>query len=265
MTYEEALAKVLEVAGDYTNTRSTHDIGMALYTQETTQLRNELDDAVKSLSLSPESIQLSVDKGELVIEAFGKKTKTWSSIYGTSFLRNATTEFPQFVDRAFRSFIKDSALQMNLPVKDIQRFCGYTILVMNSITKEFTDNITRIGIRLKEIDEESAREKANYTNYCAALEGAMRKAANYWMATTTIKPGMRLSIVDLRSDAKGSEVRRVKRVRVSDGEVVIAFDNTSSIVRGKSRINVFESWLLNNAKFLEIAKVLKRAELQKLF
>lgn len=265
MTYEEALAKVLEVAGDYTNTRSTHDIEMTLYAQEATQLKSEIDDTIKSLSLSPESVQLSVDKGELVIEAFGKTMRTWSSIYGTSFLRNATTEFPRFVDRAFRNFIRDGALQMNLPVRDIQRFCGYTILVMNSITKELTNNLTRIGNRLKEVDEESAREKAKYANYCTSLERVMRTAADYWQATTTIKPGMRLSIVDLRSDAKGSEVRRVKRVRVSDGELVIAFDNTSSIVRGKARINVFESWLLNNAKFLEIAKVLKREELQKLF
>ena len=265
MTYEAALAKVLEVAGDYARISSTHDIEMTLYTQETAQLKGEIADIVKNLSLSPESIQLSVDGGEVAVEAFGKKVKAWRTVYESQLLKDAATEFPQYIERVFRNFIRDNALSSSLAVKDIQRFCGYSALIMNSITTEVTDNLTRIGGRLVEIGTASGKEDAKYRSYCNNLEAAMRTAANCWMSVTTIKPGMKLSIIDLRSTVKGSDVRRVKRARISDGEVVLAFENTASIVRGTSRINAFESWLLNNPKFLEMAKVLKREDLQKLF
>ena len=265
MTYEEALAKVLEVAGDYARISSTHDIEMTLYAQETAQLKNEIADIVKNLSLSPESIQLCVDGGEVAVEAFGKKVKAWRTVYESQLLKNAATEFPQYIERVFKIFIRDNALSSSLAVKDIQRFCGYSALIMNSITTEVTSNLTRIGERLVEIGTASGREDAKYRSYCNNLEAAMRTAANCWMSVTTIKPGMKLSIIDLRSSVKGSDIRRVKRARISDGEVVLAFENTASIVRGTSRINALESWLLNNPKFLEMAKVLKREDLQKLF
>ena len=75
---------------------------------------------------------------------------------------------------------------------------------------------------------------------------------------------MRLSIKDLRSSDKESDVRTVKRVRNQDGEVVMAFEGTASIVSGTARINALESWLINNPQFQEMAKVLKDSRLQKL-
>ena len=92
MTYEEALAKVLEVAGDYARISSTHDIEMTLYAQETAQLKNEIADIVKNLSLSPESIQLCVDGGEVAVEAFGKKVKAWRTVYESQLLKNAAND-----------------------------------------------------------------------------------------------------------------------------------------------------------------------------
>ena len=44
----------------------------------------------------------------------------------------------------------------------------------------------------------------------------------------------------------------------------MAFEGTASIVRGTSRINALESWLINNPQFQEMAKVLKDNRLQKL-
>ena len=60
-------------------------------------------------------------------------------------------------------------------------------------------------------------------------------------------------------------MRTVKRVRNQDGEVVMAFEGTASIVRGTSRIDALESWLINNPQFLEIAKVIKDSRFQRLF
>lgn len=265
MTYEEALKQVLEVAGDYASIKSAHDIEMALYIQETAQLKTEVENIIKGLSLSPESIQLSLDNGDIVVEAFGRKAKAWKTVYDTQFLKNAAAEFPPHIERALRIFVRDYAVNTNISVKDIQRFCGYSALIMNSVTTELTDNLVRIGTRLREVSANSGVEDSKYRKYCIALEDAMREAAKCWLSETTITPGMKLSIEDLRSDAKEADIRRVKRVRNSNGEVVIAFENTASIVRGTSRINVFESWLVNNAKYLEIAKVLQRKDLQRLF
>lgn len=265
MTYEEALARVLQVAGDYTNISNTHDIKSTLYKQELAQLKGEVVSTVKELSLSPESIQLYVEGGELVVEAFGKRSRAWRTVYEAQLLKCAATEFPDYIERALRVFIRDHVLSASLAVKDVQRFCGYAALIKNSITAEMTSNLTRVGDRIAEANKEANEEITKYRKYCADLRKAMEQAATCWLSQLIIKPGMKLSINDLRSTIKLPEVRKVKRVSHSDGEIVLAFENTASIVRGISRINVFESWLINNAKYLEMAKVLKDEKLERLY
>lgn len=265
MTYEEALARVLQVAGDYTNISNTHDIKSTLYKQELAQLKGEIDSTVKGLSLSPESIQLYVEGGGLVVEAFGERSRAWRTVYEAQLLKCAATEFPDYIERALRGFIRDHVLSASLAVKDVQRFCGYAALITNSITAEMTSNLTRVGDRIVEVNKEANEEITKYRKYCADLKMAMKQAATCWLSQLIITPGMKLSIEDLRSTTKLPEVRKVKRVSYSNGEVVIAFENTASIVRGTSRINVFESWIINNAKYLEMAKVLKDGELERLY
>ena len=265
MTYEEAVADVLKVAGDYKKINSTHDIEVAICKKEISQLRDDIKNIVEKLSISPESIQLNVKDERIYVKAFGLEEDTWGSLYDTARLKNASTEFPNYVDRALRRFIKEYAIDSRLEIGDIQRFCGYARLIMSSITSETITALSEAGDKLDKAKSALFTMTDNYSKYCVDLKAAMNRAAQRWLPLIAVKPGMRLSIKDLRSSERESDVRTVKRVRNQDGEVVMAFEGTASIVRGTSRIDALESWLINNPQFLEIAKVIKDSRFQRLF
>ena len=264
MTYEEAVADVLKVAGDYKKISSEHDIEVAICNKDISQLRDEIKNVIEKLSLSPESIQLEVRNDRLFVQAFGLEDSTYSLIYDTGRLMNAKTEFPKYVERTLRGFLREYAFATSLEIGDIQRFCGYARLIMSSITPEVIGILSEAGIKLDRAKNTLLTTTNNYISYCTNLKRAMNRAANYWLPSLSITSGMRLSIKDLRSSDKESDVRTVKRVRNQDGEVVMAFEGTASIVRGTSRIDALESWLINNPQFQEMAKVLKDNRLQKL-
>ena len=264
MTYEEAVADVLKVAGDYKKISSTHDIEVAICKKDISQLRDDIKNVIEKLSISPESIQLEVKSERISVHALGLENITYGSIYDTGRLMNAKTEFPKYVERALRGFLREYALATSLEIGDIQRFCGYSRLVMSSITPEVIGTLSEAGYKLDKAKNELLTMTNKYINYCADLKKAMTRAANYWLPSLSITSGMRLSIKDLRSSDKDSDVRTVKRVRNQDGEVVIAFEGTASIVRGTSRIDALETWLINNPQFQEMAKVLGDSRLQKL-
>ena len=265
MTYEEAVADVLKVAGDYKKISSEHDIEVAICNKDISQLRDDIKSVIEKLSLSPESIQLEVKSERISVHALGLENITYGSIYDTGRLMNAKTEFPKYVERALKGFLREYALATSLEIGDIQRFCGYARLIMSSITPETTGTLSEAGIKLDKAKNTLLTATNNYINYCTNLKRAMNRAANYWLMSLSITSGMRLSIKDLRSSDKESDVRTVKRVRNQDGEVVMAFEGTASIVRGTSRIDALESWLINNPQFLEIAKVIKDSRFQRLF
>ena len=264
MTYEETVADVLKVAGDYKKISSEHDIEVAICNKDISQLRDEIKNVIEKLSISPESIQLEVRNERLFVKAFGLESSTYSLIYDTGRLMNAKTEFPKHVERTLKDFIRAHVLTSSLGIGDIQRFCGYARLIMSSVIPETTSTLSEAGIKLDKAKETLLTTTNNYISYCTNLKRAMNRAANYWLSSLSITSGMRLSIKDLRSSDKESDVRVVKRVRNQDGEAVMAFEGTASIVRGTSRIDALESWLINNPQFQEMAKVLKDSRIQKL-
>lgn len=264
MTYEEAVANVLEVAGDYKKASSAHDIEIAICKKDISQSKDEIKDIVEKLSISPESVQLIVKDERLFVRAFGIENGTYRPLYELVRSKDISTDFPEHVERTLKDFIRDSIYRESLEISDIQRFCGYARLVMSSVTPEVIGAVSTAGGKLDKAKNALLAETKRYADYCAALKKAMSRAASYWLMSLSITSGMRLSIKDLRSSTKEPEVRTVRRVRNQDGEVVLAFEGTASIVKGMSRIDALETWLINNPQFQEMAKVLKDSRIQKL-
>ena len=149
-------------------------------------------------------------------------------------------------------------------MKDIQRFCSHANLILNSVTSEVIDNLSRLGKELRKVDKALSDETENYNKYCSNLKKAMYNAAELWLAETSIEPDMKLSIRDLRVVDGKTDVRTVKRAKTSNGEFSISFKETSTVVKDNARIDVLESWLINNPQFLEMSKVLRDPKLNKL-
>ena len=152
-----------------------------------------------------------------------------------------------------------------MKIKDTQRFCNHANLILNSITPETVKNLNRLGKELKKVNKASTDEAEKYSEYSSSLRKAIRNTANLWLDEISIEPNMRLSIKDLRVIEGKASIRTVKKARVSNGELSVTFNETKTAIKGKSRIDALESWLLNNPQFLEMSKVLKDPRLDRLY
>ena len=152
-----------------------------------------------------------------------------------------------------------------MKIKDTQRFCNHANLILNSITPETVKNLNRLGKELKKVNKASTDEAEKYSKYSSSLRKAIRNTANLWLDEASIEPNMRLSIKDLRVIEGKASIRTVKKARVSNGELSVTFNETKTAIKGKSRIDALESWLLNNPQFLEMSKVLKDPRLDRLY
>ena len=263
MTYKEAIAELLRVAGDYKNVSNAHDIEEAICKRNTARLKDEVDKVVAELTLAPETMKLYVEHGVFIVEAFGLKSKTWDIIYDVDLLDSTRRSFLGYLDKAFKDFLNKYIYSSSITMKDVQRFCSHANLILNSVTSEVIDNLSRLGKELRKVDKALSNETESYNKYCSDLKKAMYNAAELWLAETSIEPDMKLSIRDLR-DGK-TDVRTVKRAKTSNGEFSISFKETSTVVKGNARIDVLESWLINNPQFLEMSKVLRNPKLNKLY
>lgn len=264
MTYEEAVANLLEVAGDYTSIINLHNIEEIVHKRTIAQLEEEINNTVIEFSLTPNIIKLSVDEGSLVVEAFDHKSTTWGSFYDIGTLAPTKEAFIDYLDEAFRSYLNKYVYYSNMKIKDTQRFCNHANLILNSITPETVKNLNRLGKELKKVNKASTDEAEKYSEYSSSLRKAIRNTANLWLDEASIEPNMRLSIKDLRVIKGAASIRTVKKARVSNGELSITFNETKTAIKGKSRIDALESWLLNNPQFQEMAKVLKDPRLDRL-
>ena len=265
MTYEEAIAELLRVAGDYKNVSNAHDIEEAICKRNTTRLKDEVDKVVAELTLAPETVKIYVEHGVFIVEAFGLKSKTWDTIYDVDLLDSTRRSFTGYLDKAFKDFLNKCLYSSSITMKDIQRFCSHANLILNSVTPEVIDSLSKLGKELRQVDKDLSDETENYNKYCSNLKKAMYNAAELWLDETSIEPDMKLSIRDLRVVDGKTDVRTVKRAKTSNGEFSISFKETSTVVKDNARIDVLESWLINNPQFLEMSKVLKDPKLDKLY
>ena len=264
-TVEEAVANLLEVAGDYTSIINLHNIEEIVHKRTIAQLEEEINNTVIGFSLTPNIIKLSVDEGSLVVEAFDHKSTTWGSFYDIGTLAPTKEAFIDYLDEAFRSYLNKYVYYSNMKIKDTQRFCNHANLILSSITPETVKNLNRLGKELKKVNKASTDEAEKYSEYSSSLRKAIRNTANLWLDEASIEPNMRLSIKDLRVIEGAASIRTVKKARVSNGELSITFNETKTAIKGKSRIDALESWLLNNPQFLEMSKVLKDPRLDRLY
>lgn len=265
MAYEEAIKELLKVAGDYTSISNTHSMEETLYKRNVTQLKEAISKIIEELSLTPKAIKLYIDEEVLIVEAFDHKSRTWGSFYDTGVLATTKEEFTDYLDEAFRSYLNKYAYYYDLKMKDVHLFCGYANLILSRVTSEIVDNLSSLGKELKKASKVLADETENYNEYYNNLKKAMRNAAELWLFETSIEPSMKLSIKDLRIVKGKTDIRVVKKVRNSNSGLSISFNETTSAIRGKARIDALESWLLNNPQFLEMSKALKDPRLDKLY
>lgn len=266
MTYEEAKEEVLKAAGDYKNTENLHRIRMGILGKTVAQFKDDISEALTSLSISPETMQFSVaNSGQMVLQASKDTSTRYESVFDRIMRAEKTEDIIDYFEQIIKSLIYNIMCRSTSSLKDVQRVCGYGSLVISSITADFVSSLIDKGKQLKASLRSLELENNTYQGYCKRVEDAMTKAACYWLATSMIpKYGMKVSVKDLRTSntSETTKVRTIKRVAYSNGEPTFYFTDTASILRGKSRIHELETYVLNTPQMFEIAKTLKLERLE---
>ena len=262
MTYEEAKERVRKAAGDYRTIAREHALNSALVKTSRDELMQKLQDIVSPLSLSPIQFQ-SINNEHYIWVGTGYEGGTMNlSMPKTLTKEDACKELRQRIEYKLTSIIGHTANYhaRELGLKGTQQLCSYALLVLNNLTQDVLASIVEVSRDLDTAEQTKVDLARNYENYCTQLSLEMEVAANHWLAQTTIVPGMKLSIRDLRTvNTSGkSEVRTVKRVADTTG--AIYFKETASIVTDRARIYPLGSWLINEPEFAEIEKVLNLLE-----
>lgn len=266
MTYEEAREEVLKAAGDYKETRNLYCIKTSILGKEVAQLKEDITKTIESLSISPETLQFSVTTGDqLRVQVPEYACTRYDSMFYRAMRAEKVEDIIGYLEDSIKSLISDMCNRSIPKLRDIQRVCGYGSLAMSNITDDLAGSLLDKGSQLRVTLHNVDLENNNYWDYCRKIEEAMTKAACYWAATLmTLKPGMKLSVRDLRTSgtSETTKVRTIKRVTYSNGEPVIYFTDTASVLRGKSRIHELETYVLNTPEMFEIAEALKLKRLE---
>lgn len=262
MTYEEAKERVRKAAGDYRTIAREHALNSVLVKTSKDELMQKLQDIVNPLSLSP--IQLhSISNEHYIWVGTDYEGGTMNlSMSKTLTKEDACKEIRQRIEYALTRSVGRTATYhaSELGLKGTQQLCSYALLVLNNLTQDVLASIVEVSRGLDTAEQTKVDLARNYEDYCTQLSLEMEVAANHWLAQTTIVPGMKLSIRDLRTvNTSGkSEVRTVKRVADTTG--AIYFKETASIVTDRARIYPLGSWLINEPEFAEMERVLNLLE-----
>lgn len=266
MTYEEARGEILRIAGDYKETRNLYRIKVSILEKEAVQFKEDITKTIESLSVSPETLQFSITTSDqLRVQVPEYANTRYDSVFNRFMRAEKVEDIVGYLEDSIKSLIGDMCGRSIPKLRDIQRVCGYGSLAMSSITDDLASSLLDKGSQLRVALHNVGLENNNYWGYCREIEEAMTKAACYWTATLmTLKPGMRISVRDLRTSgtSEATKVRTIKRVSYSDGEPIIYFADTASVLRGKSRIHELETYVLNTPEMFEIAETLKLKRLE---
>lgn len=253
MTYEEALNRLLQVAGDYKATYNARAINEALARREVEQIHKEAKKLVEGLSPSPSFLSITLDpSGHLIISSSYETTTTYNSIYNIQG-KDKEEAARSYFEKSFFIFLRNCVRLDRITLEDLTRVNSYVSLIYRSLTSELLETFTSIIQKRRDKQVEEDKDMRNFADYRTSVRAAMSDMAVCWLREVEIVPGMKLIIRNLKTGT--CEDRTVKKVGYSNGVRVLSFKESSSVVRGDERIVSVGSWLANNPEYSGLAKI----------
>lgn len=253
MTYEEALARLLQVAGDYNEAYNTRTLNNAIARKELEQINMEVKKLVEDLSPSPDFLNITLDSCgyPMFLSSRGNVT-AYNWIYGIPG-EDKEEAIRDYFERILLAFLKSYIRTDRVALEEITRTNSYVSLIYRSLTPELLETFSSAIQKWKDRRAEDDKDMKNFADYRVNVRAAMKDTAICWLREVEILPDMKLSIINLKT--KTSEVRTVKKVSYTDGVRSISFKENSAIIKGDDRIEGVASWLLNNPEYSGLSKV----------
>lgn len=254
MTYEEALNRLLQVAGDYNSIYNARVVGEALARKELEQANDEVKSLIEEISPSPQLLNITLNSsGYTVISVSQISSTFYKWIYGVSRGSNMEKEIKLYLESILLGFLRNCANMGNNTLDDLIRINSCVSLAYRNITPELIGKIAAAVRKWHVKKAEADEDRNNFNNYRASVHAAINDVSICWLREVEIIPGMKLSIRNLKTHT--SEDRTVKKVSYSNGVRVLAFKENSSVIKGDDRIISVRSWLLNNPEYSDLAKI----------
>lgn len=259
MAYEEAVARVLEVAGDYKTITTNHNLEATLYAQICKTSREKVKQAIESLSLG--NIHLSINEDDCLcaaVDEWNVSKSLYSSIYNT-FLHTKDPTVEAFKSKIEELLIATLAFAANAHIDDIEsvsRFAGYARLILLSINDDVVKTIVEPLNTYVTTSNDYRAKVASFTKYSDTVSVALRQLAHVWYKEKAVfAPGMRMGVYDFRTNR--GFVKTIKSYKATDGRLTITFSDSSFMLTDPTRVSVEMTWLLNAKDCGDIAKAIK--------
>ena len=256
MSYDEAVAKLLEAAGDYNATVANFSLETVMYAGMRKTAREKMKQAIESLSLG--SIHLTLDETDSLSATVDgwdfRKSYSLHNIMRDKEL--ATEEFKKHVEQLLVATLSNALYIRVLTLESVSKFTGYARLLLTNvdddtvkIIRESYDTYLTAGMEYKS----KSSSFLGYYNYISILLG---KLSREWLKEkVAYTPEMKIGVTNLRTGK--SVVRTIKRCNVTDESFSIALNGSSSVITDPARIDKDLTWYLNADEYIDIAKVIK--------
>lgn len=258
MSYDKAVANLLEAAGDYNATVASFNLETAMCAERRKTSREKMKQAIESLSLG--SIHLTLDETDSLsatVDGWDFRRSYINSLHNIIRDRELSTEdFKKHVEQLLVATLTYASDIRILTLESVSKFTGYARLLLTNvdddtvkIVRESYDTYLTAGMEYKS----KSSSFLGYYNYISILLG---KLSREWLKEKVVyTPGMKIGVTNLRTGK--TVVRTIKRCNVTDGSFSITLNGSSSVITDPARIDKDLTWYLNADEYIDIAKVIK--------
>lgn len=259
MTYDKAVANLLEAAGEYNTTVANLNLEIAMHTKMRTTAREKMKQAIESLSLG--NIHLTLDETDnlsVTVDEWNFRDNCVKDSFH-KLMRNeepTVEEFKKIVEHLLVDILSYASDMHILNVENTLKFAGHARLLLLSIDD---DIVKTIGESYKTYIMEGSEcriKNSNFLGYYNYVSISLGKLSRAWCKEKLVfTPGMKIGVTNLRTGK--SVVRTIKRCRVTDEDFSVTLNESSSVITDPARVDTYITWYLNTDEYSDIARVIK--------
>lgn len=257
ITYDKAVANLLEAAGDYNATVSSLTLEIAMYTEMRKTAREKMKQAIESLSLG--NIHLILDETDnlsAVVDGWDSKRSYVRSLHTIIRDKELTAaEFKKYVEQLLVATLSHASHVHVLSIESISKFTGYARLLLANIDDDIVKTIGESYNTYLTAGMECRSRSSSFLGYYNYVSISLGKLSRAWLEEKLVyTPGMKIGVTNLRTGK--SVVRTIKKCKITDKDFSIAFNESSTVLTDPVRVNKEITWYLNADKYTDIAKVI---------
>lgn len=259
MTYEERVARIIKLAGDYNKIVNDFNLERALFNNARSKFEKDVRQPLESLSLG--DIKVSISNGGYLI-ATKDNWETKECLHKFTFFCNeyllSDTEklLNNVLEETFLKIAANMSTSGLHKIDDVAKFASCASQITASAGKDVAEAIKKIVEEYHQVEESFSRKHYQYDNWASTISEELDLLARSWFEEKAVLvPGMKTGIISRKTQEVS--IATIKRVRKTEKSFSITFNDSASIVTNLDRISIGLTWFLNNGDCSDIAKAVK--------